>query len=830
MLAGRYRIVAQLGKGGMGEIYRADDVKLGQPVALKFLRGALSPERRQELYREVRVGRQVSHPNVARLYDVVEMGEHTFLAMEYVDGEDLASLLARIGRLPPDKALEIARDLCGGLAAVHERGIVHRDLKPANVMIDGRGHARLTDFGLAVGHEAKGREATAGTPAYMSPEQLAGGTVTLRSDLFALGLVLYEMFTGRRFFDARSVGELREQHQKLRSARLQSGARVPDPVAEQAILRCLAEDPSQRPATARALLQELPGGDPLDMAVAAGETPSPEVVAAAGAVGDLRPAVAWACLLLTLACFVAAARLGTSSNLLSIAPPPKPPEVLVERAREVLARLGERELGDSAYSFELDPAFMRHVHDQGRAPDRMRALLTSPPGAFTFFYRQGPQRLIPTNRDGVVTRADPPLDQPGMAEVVLDAGGRLLSFQAVPPPMEEPRDWPEFDWEPLFREAGLERARFESMPPRWAAPVDSDRKQAWSGRLPGGEEVPVRIEAASYHGRPVWFAILPPWAEASRAALATREQASQTPFTGFGLLAVALTIPTGALLLARRNVRLGRGDRKGAFRVAAFVFSSYALARVCRADHVSAPVEEVWILIKLLSLPALWAILAWLMYVALEPYARRRWPHMLIAWKRMLQGRFADPLVGRDALIGVTGGAVGLVLWRLAAVAAEYQGTPLNPEAFVHGGTLTAPSQVFFRLFVNQYSAVQYGLIFLFQLVLLRGALRNTPAAVAAFCILAGAPVVGGNPPVEWAFGLLRAGLIVSVLMVFGLLALVALLFVLYAAVEVPLLLDPNAWFALRGWPVLLFVFGLAVYGFWVSLGGKSPFGRAFED
>ena len=156
----------------------------------------------------MRIGRQVSHPNVCRLHDIVEIEGHTFLAMEYVDGEDLASLLARIGRLAPDKAIDVARDLCAALAAVHDKGIVHRDLKPANVLVDGRGRARLTDFGLAIGLETPEPGAIAGTPAYMAPEQLRGGEITFRSDLYALGLILYEMFTGRRFFEAKTLADL----------------------------------------------------------------------------------------------------------------------------------------------------------------------------------------------------------------------------------------------------------------------------------------------------------------------------------------------------------------------------------------------------------------------------------------------------------------------------------------------------------------------------------------------------------------------------------------------------------------------------------------------
>ncbi|MGH9315508.1 MAG: serine/threonine-protein kinase, partial [Thermoanaerobaculia bacterium] len=146
VLAERYRIIGLVGRGGMGEVYRADDLKLGQPVALKFLPRKLSGERTwiERFYAEVRHARQISHPNVCRVYDVGEIEGRHFLSMEYVDGEDLASLLRRIGRLPGDKAVEIARQLCAGLAAAHELGVFHRDLKPYNVMLDGRGRARIT--------------------------------------------------------------------------------------------------------------------------------------------------------------------------------------------------------------------------------------------------------------------------------------------------------------------------------------------------------------------------------------------------------------------------------------------------------------------------------------------------------------------------------------------------------------------------------------------------------------------------------------------------------------------------------------------------------------
>jgi tRNA A-37 threonylcarbamoyl transferase component Bud32 len=185
VLAGRYRVLGLLGKGGMGEVYKAFDLILNQTVALKFLAPSLITEAALARFRnEVRIARQVSHPNVCRVYDLGMVERLHFLSMEYIDGEDLASLLRRIGRLPQDKAIEFTHKICAGLSAAHERNVLHRDLKPANIMIDRRGQVRITDFGLAgLAAEIPLSDLRSGTPAYMSPEQKAGKEVTTRSDV-----------------------------------------------------------------------------------------------------------------------------------------------------------------------------------------------------------------------------------------------------------------------------------------------------------------------------------------------------------------------------------------------------------------------------------------------------------------------------------------------------------------------------------------------------------------------------------------------------------------------------------------------------------------------
>lgn len=267
VLAGRYRIAHAIGRGGMGEVYRADDTKLGVAVALKLLPAEYTQDEEllSLLLNEARLARSITHQNVCRIHDVAESGGLHFISMELVTGEDLASLLRRIGRLPQGKAVDVARGLCAGLDAAHGQGVLHRDLKPANVMIDERGEVRITDFGLSLhlGSTAAAGSAptgtVAGTPAYMAPEQLSGGQVSIRTDLYALGLVLYEVFTGRQTFEASTTEEV---------IRLQCEATPPspasfvselDPAIEQIILRCLEKDPGARPASAQAVAAALPG-------------------------------------------------------------------------------------------------------------------------------------------------------------------------------------------------------------------------------------------------------------------------------------------------------------------------------------------------------------------------------------------------------------------------------------------------------------------------------------------------------------------------------------------------------------------------------------------
>lgn len=504
-LAGRYRIVGLLGSGGMGEVYRADDLKLGQPVALKFLPGTLARDGAAlaRLHKEVRIARVVTHPNVCRVFDIGEVEDHHFLSMEYVDGEDLASLLRRIGRLPYDKALEIARQLCAGLAAAHDTGVLHRDLKPANVMIDARGKARITDFGLAdLSGEIRG-EAQGGTPAYMSPEQLARKEVTVRSDIYSLGLVLYEIFTGKRAFESTTIDELIRRHQQSVPASPSSLVKEIDPRVERIILGCLNKDPSNRPASALQIAALLPGGDPLAAALAAGETPSPEMVAAAPKGGSLRPAVAASLLVSIFIALALATVLSKQVLLHRMIPLEKPPDVLKERAGQVAQKLGYTSTPiDAAFGFFYDLQHLRYVRDNDSSPNRWNRLATGQPAALYFWYRQSPQYLVPYSNN-LVSQVDPPNILPGMVRISLDTTGRLVLFDAVPDQVVErsKKDDALRDCSVLFKEAGLELENFRPSEPTRTPPYAHDARMAWMGTYPNMPDLPVRIEAAAYHGK-----------------------------------------------------------------------------------------------------------------------------------------------------------------------------------------------------------------------------------------------------------------------------------------------------------------------------------------
>jgi serine/threonine protein kinase len=236
----------------------------------------------------VRLARTIAHPSVCRVFDIGEAEDWNYLSMEYVDGETLVSVRERIGRLPPEKAYDVAGQLCAGLAAAHDHGVLHRDLKPANIMLDGRGRVRIMDFGLAM-QSGDPVDRIAGTPAYIAPEQLAGKEPTERSDLFSLGLVIYEIVTGTWALRASSFAERATAPFHPGTLSFPAGT---DPRVIETIRQCLASDPAERPRSALHVAAQLRCGDAISAALADGRVPTPDIVASAPSAGALSPVVA----------------------------------------------------------------------------------------------------------------------------------------------------------------------------------------------------------------------------------------------------------------------------------------------------------------------------------------------------------------------------------------------------------------------------------------------------------------------------------------------------------------------------------------------------------
>ncbi|MGO4882941.1 MAG: serine/threonine-protein kinase [Bryobacteraceae bacterium] len=833
LLGERYRVIGPLGKGGMGEVYRATDIRLGQTVALKFLpeEAAHDPGRLARFHNEVRIARQVTHPNVCRVYDIGEVDGIPFLSMEYVDGEDLASLLRRIGRLPPDKALEIARKLCAGLAAAHAQGVLHRDLKPANIMIDGRGQVVITDFGLAgLAAEMANADIRSGTPAYMAPEQLSGKEVSVQSDLYALGLVLYEIFTGRKAFDADTLVELIRMRETGPPISVSTVVRDLDPAVERAIARCLEPDPRKRPTSALAVSAALPGGDPLAAALAAGETPSPEMVAAAGATAGIRPAAAAVCLSAAAIGLFAIVYCFAHQTWVARMRLELPPDALAVEAHRTAQKLGYTTPPvDRAWGLHYSSPYIRYLDSHLPAHLDWTQIANGHPSPVSFWYRESPQSLKTDQFDGpgVVDLEDPPSRISGMLSLSLDQAGRLTNFEALPPQIEDrTASLTPPDPAPLFAAAGLDPAQFKPAEPRWTPLAMADRRAAWTGIFPGRPENPIRIEAAWWHAKPVYFAIIGPWSNADRErppARSASQRANDILWTSMFLLMMV-----AGSLLSWRNLRLGRGDKQGAFRLASAAFILSMGVWLCGAHHVAWPQE-----VDLFSIAAARALLAgaqlWLAYMALEPFVRRHWPQTIITWTRALSGGWRDPLVGRDILAGILVG-VGYDLL-IAAGNGIVMRAGESPSAAPKLMALVSLPKFASQYLSHGLDALTGGVIFLLLLFLLRVILRREWLAAIAF-VLVFAGIKGlssGHPLVATSTNILIYGILVLLLLRYGFLAVIVCAFVTDTMLALACTTDFGAWYGTASLLTVLSLIGLAVFAFRTSTAGKPLFGGLLD-
>ena len=833
IIAGRYRLVALLGRGGMGEVYRTEDLTLDQPVALKFLSegAAVDDAKLAQLHNELRIARQVSHKNVCRLYDLGDADGRRFLTMEYVDGEDLASLLRRIGRIPQDKAIELARQLCAGVAAAHERGVLHRDLKPANVMIDGDGNVRITDFGIAtVGGD--GDTTLSGTPQYMAPEQLAGGRASIKSDIYALGLILFEIFTGRRAYDAKTLGDLKQLHDTGTVTTPSSFVRDLDPAVERVILRCIDRDPEKRPASALAVAAALPGGDPLAAALAAGETPSPEALAAAAetdALPVLRGLAMLAALIVSIAIYAVVSPRATMADLV---PLDKPPAVLADRALQILVDFGYTDApADTAQNFIIPPDFQSWVVETDATLSRWNPDRHPMTAGLLFWHRTSPREMQPNRQSTTVSPTDPPLVLTGQSLAVLDSRGRLVEFRCVPPQRDPPAGVaPPPAWSAMFRAAGLNESAFTPVTPEWQPKDFADARAAWEGPHPDAPDLKLRIEAAAYRGKVTSMYTVGPWSRA-RAMVPVAESTWGRVRMIFTTV-LSLGVMLGSVLLARHNLRTSRADRNGAGRLAGAYILLQVVAWIVGAHHVADAVGEVESFFRVAGTLLLQAGVLWVLYLALEPFGRRFWPDGLLGWSRLLSGRVRDPRIGREILIGCAFAGALMLVDLLRSLSPLLVGKP--PGAPALGGeveTLNGFGDLFGTWADQSFSSVQTTLVIVMLLVVARLLVRRTwLAALLGAAILI--PAAGGGVPpggVVWLHYLTQAmaiGLIILAIFRYGLLVAAVMIVVDNIPSAVPIIPGGASWATLPGNLSIALVVALACFGFYAARAGQPLFGK----
>jgi serine/threonine-protein kinase len=576
----------------------------------------------------------------------------------------------------------------------------------------------------------------------------------------------------------------------------------------------------------------MPGGNPLEAAIAAGETPSPEMVAAAPKKGALRPAVAVS---LLTAVFVAIGLLmlmSKQSSLHRFVPLEKSPEVLRERSRELAEKLGYPSF-DSYHGIWRETDYLEYIRDNDKTPTRWQKLGSGQPAVTQFWYRSSPQPLAPLS-GGNVTFDDPPNSFSGMAEMRLDMKGRLIFFDGVPPRTGEAGGAANgFDWETIFKEAGFNLADFQPAEPQWTPRRAFDEQRAFAGKYPEQPDIAIRVEAAAYRGRLVQFEIVEPWSEPAGQISSQDSLTSDVP--GIILLTIFFTVLIISTGLAVKNARGGRSDLRGAFRVTLFLFALRMITWAFQTHHI-ASTDEVWLVLSGLQSSLFWSFFAGLMYLAFEPYLRKHAPERVISWNRLLAGDWRDPLVGRDVLIGAAAALIFLVLGSLRYFIPVWFGEPpLIPHIISSpGGAALFGIRGFPILFLSQVGAslvqafmVSF-LILFFSLLLRRKWLGNAAVWLMLFAFAVSGDIADGRPLSGMFWSVVMPTFMVLTAARFGVLAMMSGLVFYHLIVFYPITTELSAWYAGDFILCAVSLAALAIYGFYTSLAGQKIFEAKF--
>ncbi|MGA8428383.1 MAG: hypothetical protein WB729_01075, partial [Candidatus Sulfotelmatobacter sp.] len=575
-----------------------------------------------------------------------------------------------------------------------------------------------------------------------------------------------------------------------------------------------------------------PGGDPLAAALAAGETPSPQMVAAAGESAGLRPRVAVICLTAVLLGLAFVTYLSIHYGELEKMQLDQPPEVLTQKAHEIIARLGyPGRPSDSVFGLDVDGDFQDSVEKNDKPRPNWDAVFAARPSMVQYWYRQSPDNLVASDfRDnlltpGIVTQSDPPMVLSGMINLQLDSQGRLTYFQAIPAQKQDekspaaPAVTPpsSFDWNIFFTTAGLDPSKLQAAQPEWTSLASSDTRMAWTGVWPGTTR-PLRVEAAAFQGKPVFFSLIGDWTKPSRMKSTEKESIGQRSGRIIGIV-VLCTLLVGSVLLARRNYRQGRGDREGALRLAFVMFLLEMALFLCRS-HFASLGDTLGLFVIAVSTALFISGVTWTLYLAVEPWVRRHWPQTIISWSRLLSGKVRDPLVGRDILFGVILGVVWILIFQIRFIPMIRMGaSPARVSTeFLMGGREALGA------WLRQWpQSIQTTLAFFFLLFALKVLLRKEwiagIALVAIFALPRG--LSSHYMAVEIPAQILVYAIAVIIVLRFGFVPLVCAVFTINLVANVPLSADFAAWFMPASILALLSVVALAGWGFYHSLGGE---------
>jgi hypothetical protein len=417
---------------------------------------------------------------------------------------------------------------------------------------------------------------------------------------------------------------------------------------------------------------------------------------------------------------------------------------------------------------------------------------------------------------GIIEAWDPPQIISGMVRVELDPQGRLIYFEAIPPELETPtKATTPYDWNTLFIAAGLDQSQFQPTQPIWNSLGGADARSAWTGKWPT-TNWPLRVEVASWHGQPVFFSLVGEWTKPQRAKGDERTR-------GEKILSVAgvillLWMIAAAIFLARRNYRMGRSDTEGATRLA-FVMFTLEMALWLFRSHIVPGLQTFFLLMIAASTGLLISGITWLLYLAIEPWVRRKWPHAIITWSRMLTGQVRDSLVGRDILFGIAFGVLWVLVIQIRNIVLIRSGAV--PELH-NAGYLLGGRHALGEWLQEVPNSILAALEFFFLVLGLKAILKKDWLALLGFVLIfTGLHATTSHPAIDLpAFTVIYA--IAAVIMYrYGLVPLACAIFTVDMLASVPLTADLSAWYISTSFFALLSVLGLAGWGFYHSLGGK---------